>query len=139
MAKYVVTGNTVTLAGSDISASVARAELTMNSSEIDVTDLASNGWTEVVGGLKSGSVTLDFHADFTAVTGVSTVLNEALLGTVVAITIVANNGSAASSTTPLFTANCLLTTITPVSGAVGDLSTFSLTLPTTGEVTRAVS
>lgn len=138
MSKYIVTGNTVTLGGANISAFLARAELTMNSSEIDVTDLASGGWTEVVGGLKSGSVSLDFHADFTAVTGISTVLNEALLGTVVVITIVANNGSAASATTPLFTANCLLTSITPVSGAVGDLSTFSLTLPTTGEVTRAV-
>ena len=49
MAKYVVTGNTVSFNGTDISASVARAELVISSTEVDVTDFASGGWTEVVG------------------------------------------------------------------------------------------
>tara|TARA_R110000764_G_scaffold9483_2_gene30451 strand:- start:137 stop:553 length:417 start_codon:yes stop_codon:yes gene_type:complete len=138
MSKYVVTGNTVTLDAVDISASLARAELTMSSAEIDATDLASDGWTEVLGGLKSGSVTLDFHADFGA-SGISTTLTEALLGTIVTITIIANNGSTVGTTTPLFTFDALLTTITPVSGAVGDLSTFSLTLPINGHVVRTTS
>ena len=49
MAKYVVTGNNVSIAGTDVSASVARAELTISSTEVDVTDFASGGFTEVVG------------------------------------------------------------------------------------------
>lgn len=138
MSKYVVTGNTVTIDAVDVSASLARAELTMNSSEIDATDLASGGWTEVLGGLKSGSVSLDFHADFGA-SGISGTLNEALLGTIIVITIIANNGSVVGVTTPKFTFSALLTSITPVSGAVGDLSTFSLTLPTTGAVVRTTA
>jgi len=38
MSKYVVTGNTVTFNGTDVSASVASAELVLNSAEVEVTD-----------------------------------------------------------------------------------------------------
>lgn len=138
MAKYVVTGNTVTFNGTDISSSVARAELVISSSEIDTTDFASGGWTEIVGGLKSGSVSLDFHSDYGA-GGLSTVVSEDLVGTIGTVVIIANNGTAASGTTPSFTANCLITTVTSVSGAVGDLSTWSVTWPTSGEITKATA
>ena len=138
MAKYIVTSNTVSLNGTDISASVARAELVISSTEVDVTDFASGGWTEVVGGLKSGSVSLDFHSDY-GVGGLSTVVSEDLVGTIGTVVIIAGNGTAASSTTPEFTAECLISSVTSVSGAVGDLSTFSVTWPTSGEVTKATA
>lgn len=138
MAKYVVTGNTVSFNGTDISASVARAELVISSAEVDVTDFASGGWTEVVGGLKSGSVSLDLHADF-GVSGLSTLIGEAQVGTLGTVSIIAGNGTAASSTTPEYTAVCLVSSVTPVAGAVGDLSTFSVTWPTSGEITKATA
>jgi len=138
LAKYVVTGNTVSFNGTDISASVARAELVISSAEVDVTDFASGGWTEVVGGLKSGSVSLDLHADFGA-SGLSTLIGEAQVGTLGTVTIIAGNGTAASSTTPEYTAVCLVSSVTPVAGAVGDLSTFSVTWPTSGEITKATA
>ena len=138
MAKYVVTGNKVTFNGTDISSSVARAELVISSAEVDVTDFASGGWTEVVGGLKSGSVSLDFHRDFGA-GGLSTVVSEAQVGTLGTVVIIAGNGTAASSTTPAYTAVCLVSSVTPVAGAVGDLSTFSVTWPTSGEITKATA
>jgi hypothetical protein len=138
LAKYVVTGNNVSFNGTDISASVARAELSISSTEVDVTDFASGGWTEVVGGLKSGSVSLDLHSDF-GVGGVSTVITEDLVGTIGTVVIIAGNGTAASATTPAYTAECLISAITPVSGAVGDLSTYSITWATSGEVTKATA
>lgn len=137
MAKYVVAGTSVTLNGSDISGSVARAELVINSAEVDTTDFGSNGWTEVVGGLKSGSVSLDFHADYAA-GGISNTLST-LVGTIGTVTIIAGNGTAASSATPEWTAQVLINSFTPIAGAVGDLSTFSVTFPTTGEVTKATA
>jgi hypothetical protein len=137
LAKYVVAGTTVTLNGSDISGSVARAELVINSAEVDTTDFGSNGWTEVVGGLKSGSVSLDFHADYAA-GGISNALSS-LVGTIGTVTVIAANGTAASSATPLWTASVLINSFTPIAGAVGDLSTFSVTFPTTGEVTKATA
>ena len=138
MAKYVVTGNTVSFNGTDISASVARAELVISSTEVDVTDFASGGYTELVGGLKSGTVSLDFHSDYGA-GGLSTVVSEDLVGTIGTVVIIAGNGTAASGTTPSFTAECLLTSVTPVSGAVGDLSTWSVTWPTSGEIAKATA
>lgn len=136
--KYVVTGNTVSFNATDISASVARAELVISSTEVDVTDFASGGYTELVGGLKSGTVSLDFHSDYGA-GGLSTVVSEDLVGTIGTVVIIAGNGTAASGTTPSFTAECLITSVTPVSGAVGDLSTWSVTWPTSGEITKATA
>lgn len=137
MAKYVVAGTSVQFNGSDISGSVARAELVINAAEVDTTDFGSNGWTEVVGGLKSGSVSLDFHSDFGA-GGVSSLLQD-LIGTIGTVTIIAANGTAASATTPSYTAEVLVNSFTPIAGAVGDLATFSVTFPTSGEVSYATA
>ncbi len=137
MAKYVVAGTTCTLNGSDISANVARAEIVINSAEVDTTDFGSNGWTEVVGGLKSGSVSLDFHSDFGS--GAISNLLQDLVGTIGTVTVIAANGTAASATTPTYTAEVLINSFTPIAGAVGDLATFSVTFPTTGEVTYATA
>lgn len=138
MAKYVVTGNNVDIGGTDVSASVARAELTITSTEVDVTDFASDGFTEVVGGLKSGSLSLDFHTDFGA-GALNTVLTEDLVGTLVTITLIAGNGSTVSTTTPSYAGSYLINSLSPVSGAVGDLSTFSVTFPLSGSITKATS
>jgi hypothetical protein len=132
MAKFVVTGTQVTLNGSDISSSCARAELVINAAEVETTDFGSGGWTEVIGGLKSGTVSLDFHSDFGA--GAVSTLFQNLVGTVGTVTLIAANGTAASATTPRYTATVLVNSFTPVSGAVGDLSTFSVSFPTTGAV-----
>lgn len=137
MGKFIATGTKVTLNGTDISSSCARAELVINAAEVDVTDFGSSGWTEVIGGLKSGQVSLDFHSDF-GVGAVST-LFQPLVGTIGTVTIVAANGTVASATTPLYTATVLVNSFSPISGAVGDLSTFSLTLPTTGAVSYATA
>lgn len=137
MAKYVVAGTTVELNGSDISSNVARAEIVINAAEVDTTDFGSNGWTEVVGGLKSGSVSLDFHSDFGS--GAISNLLQDLVGTIGTVTVIAANGTAASATTPAYTATCLINSFTPIAGAVGDLATFSVTFPTTGEVTYATA
>jgi len=138
LAKYVVTGNKVSIAGTDVSAGVARAELTITSTEVDVTDFASGGFTEVVGGLKSGSLSLDFHSDF-ATDGINDVLTEDLVGTLVEVVLIAGNGTAPTDATPSYTANFLINSLSPVSGAVGDLSTFSVTFPMSGSVAKAVA
>ena len=137
MAKFVVTANTVTLNGGTVSPSVARAELVLNSAEVDVTDFGSNGWTEVIGGLKSGTVSLDFHSDFGV--GAVSALFQDLVGTIGTVTMIAGSGTAVSATTPRYTATVLINSFTPISGAVGDLSTFSVSFPTTGAVTYATA
>ena len=136
MAKYVVTGTYVTLNGSDISANTARAELVINSAEVETTDFGSGGFTELIGGLKSGQVTLDFHNDFGA--GAVSNLLQDLVGTIGTVTI-NPTGTAVSAENPTYTAEVLINSFTPVSGAVGDLATFSVTFPTSGEITYATA
>jgi hypothetical protein len=137
MAKFVVTGTKVTVNGTDVSSSCARAELVINAAEVTTTDFGSGGWTEVIGGLKSGTVSLDFHSDFGA--GSVSNLFDDLVGTIGTVTIIAANGTAASATTPLYTANVLINSFTPIAGAVGDLSTFSVSFPTSGAVSYATA
>lgn len=132
MGKFVVTGTKVTLNGTDLSSSCARAELVINAAEVETTDFGSAGWTEVIGGLKSGTVSLDFHSDFGA--GAVSSIFEDLVGTIGTVTLIAANGTAPSATTPRYTATVLVNSFTPISGAVGDLSTFSVSFPTTAAV-----
>lgn len=136
MAKYVVTSQKVTVNGSDVSTACARAELVLNAAEVETTDFGSGGWTEVVGGLKSGQLTLDFHSDF-GVGAVSDIFQD-LVGTIGTFVVIAN-GTAASATTPAYSATALINSFTPVAGAVGDLATFSVTFPTTGAVGYATA
>jgi len=135
--KFIATGTKVTLNGSDFSSSCARAELVINAAEVTTTDFGSNGWTEVIGGLKSGQVSLDFHSDYGA--GAVSRIFQPLVGTIGTVVLIAANGTAASQVTPAYTATVLINSFTPVSGAVGDLSTFSVTFPTTGEVSYATA
>ena len=137
MAKFIATGTKVSLNGSDISSSCARAELVINAAEVTTTDFGSAGWTEVIGGLKSGQVSLDFHSDFGA--GAVSALFQDLVGTIGTVVLIAANGTAASATTPAYTATVLVNSFTPIAGAVGDLSTFSVTFPTTGAVSYATA
>lgn len=137
MAKYVVTGNKVSINGVDLSSSVARAELAVNVADVDVTDFGSAGYTELIGGLKSGSVSIDFHQDYASGSVEATIFP--LLGTIATAVIISGNGTAASSATPAYTATVLVNSWNPVSGAVGDLSTVSVTWPTSGAVTKATA
>lgn len=136
MAKYVVTSQSVTINSVDLSDACARAELVINAADVETTDFGSAGWTEVIGGLKSGSLTLDFHSDF-GTGGVSDTFKD-LVGTVVTFEVIAG-GTTASADTPAYSGSVLVNSFTPVAGAVGDLATFSVTFPTSGAITYAVA
>ena len=136
MAKYVVTATVVKIGATDVSANCASATLELTATDVDVTDFGSAGFTEVIGGLKSGTVTLDFHSDY-GVGGINTILNP-LLGTIATVTL-QPNGTVTSASNPIWTAPVLVNSVTPIAGAVGDLSTFSVAFPTSGSVTFATA
>jgi len=136
MAKYVVTATAVKIGTTNVSDSCASATLELTAADVDVTDFGSSGWTQVIGGLKSGTLTLDFHSDY-GVGGINTILNP-LLGTIATVTL-APNGTVGSSTNPIWTVPVLVNSVSPVAGAVGDLSTFSVSFPTASEVTSSTA
>ena len=136
MAKFVSTQASVSINGTDVSTACARAEITIDANVVETTDFGSGGFVENIAGLKSGTVSLDFHHDY-ASGAVSDLLKD-LTGTIGTVVVIPN-GTAVSETNPSWTAECVINSFAPVSGAVGDLSTFTVSYPTTGEISFATA
>lgn len=136
MAKFVATDVTTTLNGSDISTNLAQVELSITSDEVETTSFGGDGWREYVGGLKSATVTLQFHQDFGA-SGIDSVLWP-LINTNGTFVIKPTSGTV-SATNPSYSFEALVSQYSPIASSVGDLASFSVTFPVVGEITRATA
>lgn len=136
MAIFVATDFSVSINGSTALASyLTQVELKVSANDITTTAFGSTYVTRIAG-LKEGSLTLQFNQDYAAA-AVDAVLFP-LLGSNATV-VIKPTSSAVSSANPSYTQVCLVTDLTPVSGNIGDLATFSVTWPTNGTVTRAVA
>jgi hypothetical protein len=135
MAKFVATDYSITINGDDFSTSLASVDLSIESDDVETTAFGGE-WRTRVGGLKSASVTLDFHQDFGASSVDATLWP--LLNTVATVVIKPTSGSV-SATNPSYTAEALVNAYQPFASSVGDLATLSVTWPVTGTVTRATA
>lgn len=136
MAIFVATDFSVSINGSTALASyLTQVELKVSANDVTTTAFGSTYVTRVAG-LKEGSLTLTFNQDYAASTVDATLFP--LLGTNATVVIKPTTG-AVGSANPAYTAICSVIDLTPVSGQIGDLSTFSVTWPTNGTVTRAVA
>ena len=135
MAKFVALDYKVTINGTDFSSSINSVDLSIESAEVETTAFGSS-FTTRVGGLKSASITLDFHQDFAA-SSVDSVLFP-LLNSLATVVLVPTSGTV-SATNPSYTAVCLVNQYQPFNSAVGDLATLSVTWPTSGTVVRATA
>lgn len=133
MAKSILTDVKVTINGTAFSTQVKQVELTVQADDKEVTAFG-DGWKTHIAGLKSGSVKLDFFQDYTATTGLEAVLWP-LLGTLATVVVSPTSGTATASN-PNYTFTALVTTVTPLTGAVGDVATESVTWPTSGTVVK---
>jgi hypothetical protein len=125
----------VTINGTALTTSVGKAELAVESDDVETTAFGGNGWRTRIGGLKAANVSLTFMQDYAAASVDATLwplLNT--LGTIV----LTPAGTAVSATNPSFTFTCLINSITE-GGQVGDLATFDVTWPISGAVTRATA
>ena len=120
MAIYLNNAATVTVGGTAITDYVQSVTLNINYAELDVTALGDSGITRVAG-LEDSSISLEFLND----TVVIDTLNS-YKGSVKSVVI-----TQAGNT---YTADCLISQLTPVNGAVGDMSTQSVTWPVSGTV-----
>lgn len=135
MSQFALTAQVVTLNSVDYSDHLKQATLTVDAAQLDTTDFASAGWTEVIGGLKSGSLALNFMDDV-ADNDVDEEL-WALLGTNVAFTLKPVSGTTGASN-PEYQGNVLVTSHS-IGGSVGDLASKSLTFPISGVITRDIT
>jgi len=133
VAKFVAKDFSVTIDSNDVSASIASVTLSQTAEDVETTAFGSNSRTRI-GGLKDGEVSFDFHQDFGAA-GIDSIFNP-LLGTVVEV-VIKPTSEAVGSTNPSYTFNVLVAEYSPFDSSVGDLATFSVSLPISGDVTRA--
>jgi hypothetical protein len=135
----VLTAEKVLIGGVDVSQFCSKAELQLKAKPEDVTNYQSQGWTEELGGLKSGALVLEFFVDFTVTTGIDfLVFNTWGLGSVQTFE-VAGTQAARGTSNPSYIGNILITDWNPISGKVGSVDTSSTTWPTTAAVTRVTA
>jgi hypothetical protein len=120
----------------DLSDHVTSVTLNRSFDELEVTAMGDSGH-KFVKGLEASSITLDFLNDTASASVLATL--QAAWGTNVTVVLLQSKGTAVSATNPLYTATCLINNTTDINGAVGDLSTQSLTFNVSGTVAVATT
>ena len=120
----------------DLSDHVTSATLNRAFDELEVTAMGDSGH-KFIKGLEASSITLDFLNDTASASVLATL--QAAWGTNVTVVLLQSKGTAVSATNPLYTATCLINNTTDINGAVGDLSTQSLTFNVSGTVAVATT
>jgi hypothetical protein len=118
----------------DLSDHVTAVTLNRSFDELETTSMGANGHT-FVKGLEASSVTIDFLNDTASANVLATL--QAAWGTNVTVVLLQTKGTAVSATNPLYTMTCLINNTTDINGAVGDLSTQSLTFNVSGTIAVA--
>jgi len=132
MAKFAATDYKVTINGTNLSTNLNQVELALESDSLETTAFGTT-FRESIGGLKSGSLTLQFMQDFGASSVDATIFP--LFNTLATVVITPTSGSV-TATNPSYTAVCLVNQYSPANAQVGDLSTLSISWPTSGTVSR---
>lgn len=135
MAVFALTSNEVTINSVLYADHCKSAVLQVDAAQLDTTDFASGGWTEVIGGLKSGTLAITWMDDV-ADNDVDEEL-WALLGTVTTFIIQPVSGTVGASV-PSYTGSVLITGYS-VGGGVGELAQKTLSFPTSGTITRDIT
>jgi hypothetical protein len=134
MPKFVATDYKVSINGTDFSQSIAQVNLEISSDDVETTAFGGTFRTRI-GGLKDGTLQLDFMQDFGA-GSVDAVLFPLIQNNSLATVVLTPTSGTVSATNPSYTALCLVNQYTPFASSVGDLATLSVSWPTSGTVTR---
>jgi len=134
MAAFALTSEYLALNSTDVSAYVKSAVLVVDSAQLDSTTMGDS-WTEVTGGLKSGTLTITFQDDLAA--GALDATLWPLFGTNVTFEVRGTSSSVGASN-PKWTGSVHIAQHA-VGGGIGEMAQKSVTYPTTGTVTRATA
>ena len=130
MAVYLSNGVVLTVNAVDLSTLVSSVTINRAFDELEVTAMGDGGH-KFVKGLEASSITIDFFNDAETAKTLQTLNGR--WGQSTTVTVKQTSG-ATSATNPLYTMSCLVNNITPINGAVADLSTQSVTWNVNGEI-----
>lgn len=134
MAAFALTNEFVEINDVDLSDRVKSATLTLDSNQLDPTAMGDD-WQVALGGVKSGSLSVEFLDDYAA--GETDATLFPIFGTVVTFKVRPDAGTV-GATNPQYAGSVLISQITS-GGSHGELAMKSLTFPTSGEVTRVTA
>ena len=123
MAIFLSNGVVVTLNNVDLSDHVTSATINRSFDELEVTAMGDTAH-KFVKGLEASTITLDFLNDTAA--GEVLVTLQAAWGTTVSLTL-KQTSAAVSASNPEYQTTVLVNNTTDINGAVGDISTQSIT------------
>lgn len=132
MAKFAATDYKVTINGTNFSTNLNSVELSLESDDLETTAFGGE-WRTRIGGLRTGSITLQFMQDFGAASVDATLYP--LLNTLATVVIAPTSGTV-NSTNPAYSFTALCNAYSPFASSVGDIATLSVTWPVSGTVTR---
>ena len=130
MSVYLSNGVVLTVNAVDLSTLVSAVTINRSFDELEVTAMGDSGH-KFVKGLEASSITIDFFNDEATSKTLQTL--QAVWGTSTTVT-VKQTSAIASATNPLYTMSCLVNNTTPINGAVGDISTQSVTWTVNGTI-----
>jgi hypothetical protein len=135
MAVFMSNGVVLTVNAVDLSNHVTSCTINRSFDELEVTAMGDSGH-KFVKGLEASSITIDFLNDTASANVLATL--QATWGTNVTVT-AKQTSAATSATNPLYTMTCLINNTTDINGAVGDLSTQSVTWNVSGTIAVSTS
>jgi hypothetical protein len=139
MGKFIGKNLRVKVGGTELTTNIASVEVTETVDEIETTAFGQAARSRIAG-LKDASVTISFHQDYDA-SSVNATLGSVFGGTasVVILAGTSTTQGTAAATAPIFTIPVLVSQQVPVNGQVGDLTTFDITLPAVGEISKSTA
>jgi hypothetical protein len=120
----------------DLSDHITSVSLSQIFDELEVTALGDTAH-KFAKGLEASTLTLDFLNDFAAANVQATL--QAAYGTTVTAVLLPVKGTAVSATNPLYTVSIIVNNLTPLNGAVGDISTSSMTFTCNSTVVQTTT
>jgi hypothetical protein len=129
---YLANTGVLTVNSVDLSTLVSSVTINRSFDELEVTALGDTGH-RYIKGLEASSITIDFFNDEATSKTLQTLNSSSVWGNNVPVTFKQFSGATAPAN-PLYTMTCLINNITPVNGAVGDISTQSVTWNVSGTI-----
>jgi hypothetical protein len=129
---YLSNGVVLTVNAVDLSNLVSAVTINRIFDELEITAMGDGGH-RFVKGLEASSITIDFFNDEASAKTLQTLNSASVWGNNVTVT-AKQTDAAVSATNPLYTMTCLVNNTTPINGAVGDISTQSVTWNVSGTI-----
>ena len=136
MARIVLTDAKITIGGVNLSDHITSVGLSTSDDVVDTSAFGGGGARTRVAGLADNSLTLEFNQDFASANVEATIYP--LIGTLTTV-VVSPTSAVASASNPTYTFSALVSEWQPLSGAVGELATASVTWPISGVITKATA